>query len=290
MRTRHRKEGRLLGAHCSVAGGFVNAARLGGQIGCTAIQIFTGSNRQWRARAVAREEAEAFRKEMARAGICAAFAHAIYLINLAAPDDAVWKKSLQAMAGELSRAELLGLPFVVVHPGSPKEKGRAWGIARAAEGIARAFDAAGEVCTRIALETTAGSGSTLGGRFEDLEEIIRRSGCGERLLVCFDTCHAFAAGYDIRSEEGYKKVWRSFERTLSLERLAAIHLNDSKGELASGVDRHADIGKGKIGLEGFRRLMRDPRWFSLPMVLETPKGDDPVASDRHNLRTLLGLG
>lgn len=280
---------RLLGAHCSIAGGMAGAPLIGAEIGATAIQLFTGSNQQWRARVILEEEVRRFAKNMEAGGIRVAFAHAMYLINLAAPDPTISQKSVRAMAGELRHADLLGLPFVVIHPGSPKEKGPVWGIARAAEAIDRIFDAERDVRAKIALETTAGQGSCIGHRFEEIAEIIERSQAKRRLVVCFDTCHAFAAGYDLRSQEKYAETWRQFDQAIGMKKLAAIHLNDSKGALGSRLDRHTHIGKGKIGLEGFRRIMNDPRLFAIPMVLETPKGDNTVASDRRNLAALRRL-
>lgn len=280
---------RLLGAHCSIAGGVAGAPLIGAQIGATAIQLFTGSNQQWRTRPISDEEAGRFRRNMAEGGIRVAFAHAMYLINLAAPDPEVFRKSVRAMAEELKRADILGLPFVVIHPGAPKERGARWGIARAAEAVDRACELAGDVRARIALETTAGQGSCIGCAFEEIAAIIDQTEQKERLAVCFDTCHAFAAGYDIRSKEGYEETWRQFDRIVGVRRLAAIHLNDSKGGLGSRIDRHTHIGKGRIGLAGFRLLVNDPRFIRIPMVLETPKGDEAVRADRKNLAILRRL-
>ncbi|HPQ81541.1 MAG TPA: deoxyribonuclease IV [bacterium] len=280
---------RLLGAHCSIAGGLSNAPRTGGEIGCTAIQLFTGSNRQWRTRPISKGEAEEFAREMGAGGVHLAFAHAMYLINLAAPDSSIFKKSVRAMASELERADRLGLPFVVIHPGSPKDRGRDWGVRRASEAIERVFDLVPEAKARIALETTAGAGSSLGGTFEELSAIMGGVGASERLCVCFDTCHAFAAGYDFRRRESYESMWRLFDEWIGLEKLCAIHLNDCLGECGSHLDRHTHIGKGNIGLSGFRLIMKDKRLTRIPMVLETPKGEDSIGSDRSNIRTLIKL-
>lgn len=278
-----------MGAHCSIAGGMANAPRAGAEIGCTAIQLFTGSNQQWRQRPIPDAEVRSFREAIDAGDIRVAFSHAMYLINLASPDTAIFKKSVEAMAGEIERADLLGLPFVVVHPGAPKEKERRWGIKRAAEAIESAFDLVPDAKAKIALETTAGAGSSLGQTFDEIAEIIEESGVGERLCVCFDTCHAFAAGYDFRKRKGYESMWRLFDGCIGIEKLAAIHMNDCLGECGGRLDRHTHIGKGKIGLPGFALLMNDKRLASLPMVLETPKGTNAAKSDLANLKELLGL-
>ena len=283
-----RASGRLLGVHCSIAGGVANAPLAGAAIGCTAIQLFTGSNQQWQTRPIAKAEAERFAGTMAAGGIGVAFAHAMYLINLAAPDATIFAKSVKAMAAELARADALGLPFVVIHPGAPKERGAAWGIRRAAEAIGRACDLVPDAKAKIALETTAGQGSSLGRSFEEIAAIIDAARLPGRLCVCFDTCHAFAAGYDFRTKEGYARMWRSFEKTIGIGNLAAIHLNDCLGTCGSRLDRHTHIGKGEIGLAGFRHIMSDRRLTKTPMVLETPKGEGNRL-DLMNLRALIRL-
>ncbi len=280
---------RLLGAHCSTAGGVANAPRVGKEIGATAIQIFSGSNQQWNSKPITDEEAQAFREGMKSGGIEVAFSHACYLINLAAPDPEIFRKSVTSMAAELTRADALGFPFVVLHPGAPKEKGSEWGSLRAAEAIGRIFEEYPKARAKIALEITAGQGSSIGRTFEELAQIIEQSNLGSRLCVCFDTCHAFAAGHDISTKEGYAGTWRLFEKTIGMKMLAALHLNDSKTPLGSRLDRHEEIGKGCIGLPAFSFIMNDKRLSQLPMVLETPKGDDPVESDTRNLKILRSL-
>lgn len=281
--------GRLLGVHCSIAGGVANAVEAGSRIGCTAIQLFTTSNRQWEQSELTDADIEAFRKNMRTGTVKFAFSHAMYLINLAAPKSLIFKKSMRAMTGEVVRAEQLGLPFVVVHPGSPKEKGRDWGIFRVAEAISTVLEGTSKMRAGIALETTAGQGHQLGRSFEELAMILDVLKWNKRLGVCADTAHIFAAGYDIRTKDGYKRTWQEFDRAIGIKRLVAIHLNDSMGDVGSRIDRHEHIGKGKIGREGFRNLMNDPRLYNVPMVLETPKEDDAVAYDSRNLRTLLRL-
>lgn len=279
---------RLLGVHCSIAGGVANAPLAGAEIGCTAIQLFTGSNQQWRTRPIPKAEAERFAANMAASGIRVAFAHAMYLINLAAPDATIFAMSVKAMAAEIERADQLGIPFVVIHPGAPKEKGAAWGITRAAEAIDRVGDLVPDAKAKIALETTAGQGSSIGRGFEEIAAIIDAVERPKRVCACFDTCHAFAAGYDFRTKEGHTKMWRNFDRTIGIANLAAIHLNDCLGKCGSHLDRHTHIGKGEIGLAGFRSLMNDARLARIPMVLETPKGSTN-RFDLMNLRCLIGL-
>ena len=281
--------GRLLGVHCSIAGGVANAPLIGAEIGCTAIQLFTGSNRQWRAKPILKANAALFRKNMGAGGIRVAFAHAMYLINLAAPDRTIFEKSVKAMAGEISRADSLGLPFVVIHPGAPKEKGSEWGIRRVAEAIRRVLDLVPDARAKIALETTAGAGSSLGATFEEIAAIIEAADAPGRLCACFDTCHAFAAGYDFRTKPGYEGMWRSFDKTIGIENLAVLHMNDCLGECNSRLDRHTHIGKGKIGLPGFGLIMNDRRLAGIPMVLETPKGEKLHLEDARNLNALVKL-
>ncbi len=282
-------KGRLLGVHCSIAGGVENAPLAGDALGCTAIQLFTTNNQQWRPHPISDASAAAFRENMRCTRVRVAFAHAIYLINLAAPDRSVHARSLRAMVGELERAQLLGLPFVVVHPGAPKDRGRDWGVRRVAESIDRVIEKTPGSRVRIALETTAGLGSTLGGRFEELAAIIDRVGDKRRVAVCFDTCHAFAAGYDIATKLGYAKSWKQFDRTVGFKRLVALHLNDSQTELGSRRDRHEQLGEGRIGRAGFRLLMNDARLAHLPMVIETPKVVEGQERDPINLGFLRRL-
>lgn len=281
--------GRLLGAHCSIAGGVASAVDVGSDLGCTAIQLFTTSNRQWEPSEIAGADAEAFRRNMKAGTVKFAFSHAMYLINLAAPRAEIFRRSIDAMTGEIERAAKLGLPFAVVHPGSPKEKGKDWGLFRVAEALSRVFERTAHLKTGIALETTAGQGRQLGRTFDELAAIMDIVKAGGRLGVCFDTCHAFAAGYDIRTKEGYKRTWKEFDDVIGMKKLFAIHLNDSKGKLGSHIDRHEHIGKGKIGLKGFRNIMNDKRFLRVPMVLETPKEDDAKRRDRTNLGRLLSL-
>jgi deoxyribonuclease-4 len=215
-------------------------------------------------------------------------AHTSYLLNLGTPDELLWEKSRNMLITELERCEALGVPWLVLHPGAHVGSGEAAGIAQVAQGLGEVHAATSGFSAQILLETTAGQGSSLGHTFEQLARIIALTPQGERLGVCLDTCHIFAAGYELRTVEGYVATMGAFDRTLGLERLKALHLNDSKGELGNRKDRHEHIGKGHIGLEGFRNVMNDPRLAGLPGLLETPKGDD-LQEDRENLAVLRSL-
>jgi deoxyribonuclease-4 len=281
-----KNKGRLLGAHCSAAGGVENAPLIAARLGCSAFQLFTGPNRQWRAKRLTKATVDAFRKNVTDVGIRSVVAHAVYLINLAAPDGEIWRKSKSAMVGELKRAHELSIPWVIVHPGSHKGKGTAWGVKRIAEAINRTFDETEGMDAGIALEVTAGQGDSIGHRFEELAAIIDFIEDKDRVRVCFDTCHAHAAGYELRNKEGYELTMRDFDRELGIKNLIAIHLNDCKSEIASRVDRHTHIGEGKIGRDGFKLIMNDARLKKIPMIIETPKEEDVDKHDSKNLSLL----
>ena len=272
----------------SIGGGVHLAIERGCSIQCTAIQMFVKNNMQWFARPLGRDEIRSFLDHRQRGELLSIFAHANYLINLAATHPQFHAKSLRALAEELTRADQLELPFLVVHPGAHLGAGDQAGLDEIVASIDRVFRKIPKVKTKIALETTAGQGSCLGHRFEQIAYIIENVREPERLRVCLDTAHIFAAGYDIGSEPGVKKTFREFDRVIGLERLVAIHLNDSKTARGSRVDRHEHIGKGKIGLNAFRFIMRDPRLRQIPKVLETPKGKE-LREDVMNLRTLRSL-
>src|SRR5207253_8023095 len=284
----HMTEPLLLGAHMSIAGGVHTAIERGCSIKCTAIQMFVKNNMQWFARPLRRQEIRAFCDHVQRGDLLSIFAHANYLINLAAANPQFLTNSIRALSEELTRADQLELPFLVLHPGAHLGTGEEAGLQKIVESINRVFRKIPKVKTRIALETTAGQGSCLGHRFEQLAYIIENVREPERLCVCLDTAHVFAAGYEIDSEAGVKKTFREFDHVVGVNHLAAIHLNDSKTARGSRVDRHQHIGKGQIGLHAFRFIMRDRRFKNIPKVLETPKGKDLV-EDVANLKTLRGL-
>jgi deoxyribonuclease-4 len=278
----------LLGAHMSIGGGVHRAIERSCSIECTAMQIFVKNNMQWFARPLERAEISAFLRHAQRAQISAAFAHANYLINLAATNPQFHANSLRALAEELIRADQLELPFLVLHPGAHLGTGEEAGLDRIVGSIDAVHAVLRKTKTKIALETTAGQGSCLGHSFEQIAHVIANVREPERLCVCLDTAHVFAAGYDIATEAATRKTFVHFDRTIGLERLAALHLNDSKTERGSRVDRHEHIGKGKIGLNAFRFIMRDKRFRKIPKVLETPKGKE-LLEDVENMKTLRGL-
>jgi len=269
----------------SIAGGVDRAIGRGASIGCDAIQIFLKSNRQWRGPPLTASQASDFIRQR-RATSIAVFAHSSYLINLASPAPLVRRASIAGLVDEIARATALGVPFIVLHPGAHPDEPT--GLRLATQGLDEVFAATGGTKVRIALETTAGQGSSLGHRFEQLAAIIARSRHPARLAVCVDTCHLFAAGYDIRTPREYEKIMTELDRIIGYRQVVAFHLNDSLKPFGSRVDRHEHIGRGHLGLPAFRRVLRDPRWRGLPMVLETPKGDD-LREDIENLRVLRGL-
>ena len=280
----------LLGAHVSIAGGVHRAIERGEALRCTALQVFTRNNVQWRAAPLSDEEAERFRSAWAASGIGPIVAHANYLIDLASADARVAGRSLDGLVVEFQRAAALGLRWVVLHPGSHGGMGEEAGLRQAASLARRALDAAADLPVGLLLETTAGQGTSLGYRFEQLAWLLDAIGVPDRLGVCFDTCHVFAAGYDLRSEEGCRGVLADFGRLIGLERLRAFHLNDAKRDLGSRVDRHEHIGRGELGRAAFRRLLHDARFAAVPKLLETPKEDFQRDDwDRVNLAVLRRL-
>ncbi len=288
MKEKPNRGGPLLGAHMSIAGGVGNALLAGKKVDCDAIQIFTKSSRQWAAKPYTREEIELFCANRKATGIGTIIAHDSYLLNLGSPDGALKRRSIAAFVDELERCEVLGVTNLVAHPGSHVGAGELQGI----KTIAKSLDEVHRACpgyrTKVTLEITAGQGSNLGYRFEQIAQIMDATRESDRLRVCFDTEHAFAAGYDIRTLEGYNHTFDEFDETIGLKKLAAFHLNDSKKEFNSRVDRHEHIGKGHIGVEAFRRLVNDRRFWGLPMCLETPKGPD-LKEDVENLALLRSL-
>lgn len=277
----------LAGAHMSIAGGMHKAFERGRSVRCRTIQIFLKSSNQWKARTLTDADRMLFRVAREKSGISPVLAHDSYLINLASPDPDLHRKSLDAFVEEMRRANDLGVPCLILHPGAHLGAGVQAGINRVARALNRAIDRVGPP-VRLLLETTAGQGSSLGSRFEELAAILERMRKPERAGVCLDTCHIFAAGYDIRSREGYEKTLREFDRLIGVGRIQAIHVNDSLKDLGSRVDRHSHIGKGRIGLEAFRCLVNDPRFVDVPKILETPKGED-MREDRRNLAKLRAL-
>lgn len=281
----------MIGAHMSVAGGVFEAPPRGKAIGCEVIQIFTKNSNQWAAKPLTADDVARFKRSQAETGVPVPLAHDSYLINLCAPEGSeLLEKSEAAFREEIERCEALGIPYLVAHPGAHGGAGEEVGIQRMIALLDRVHDATRGFRTKVLLENTAGQGTVIGYRFEHLKAVLEGVKAPERLGVCLDTCHAFAGGYDIRTAEGYARVMDEFDRLIGLDRLRAFHLNDSKKGLGARVDRHEHIGRGEIGLEGFRALLNDPRLKDRPMVLETNKGEEGgVDLDLINLTTLRRL-
>jgi deoxyribonuclease-4 len=278
------------GAHMSIAGGCDRAVWAAHAVSFETVQLFTKNNNRWQARPLSTEHTAAFRSALSRTGIVHPVAHTSYLINLASPDDALRRKSLGALVEEVERCQQLGIADLVVHPGAHMGQGEEAGLARIAGSLDEVHRRTEGSAVVIDLETTAGQGTNLGYRFEHLRGILDRVRCPERLGVCGDTCHIFAAGYPLGTSEEYDETIDRLDRSVGLDRLRVWHLNDSCRECGSRVDRHAAIGAGRMGLEPFRHLVNDPRFRHRPMILETPKGtEDGEDLDVRNARVLRQL-
>jgi deoxyribonuclease-4 len=275
----------IFGAHMSTSGGFHRAIERGRVAGCEAVQIFVKNNMRWSGSPPKQQDVQAFRAELAKKDIRAVFGHTGYLINIAAPEGPNRNNSLKSLIQEIEYAAMLDLPFLVLHPGAHVGSGEAVGLKRAADGLNEVFRATKGLKVRIALENTAGQGSCLGSRFEHLAAIYDQVANPERLAVCIDTAHLFAAGFDIRTKAGWDGTVKQISKLIGLRQIVAFHLNDSKTALGSKVDRHEDIGKGQIGAEGFQNIVRDPRFAKHPGCLETHKSED-LHEDIANLATL----
>jgi len=280
----------ILGAHESIAGGYYKAVEIAHRVGCDCVQIFTKNNNQWRAKELTDEDVRLFQAKLKELGVAHPLAHDSYLINLASPDAELWKKSVDSFVIEMLRADRLGIPYVVTHPGAYTTGSEEAGIAAVVRALDEVHRQTPGIKTRCLLETTAGQGSCIGCRFEQLATIIDGVQDPDRLGVCVDTCHIFAAGYAISTEKDYKTTMRALDKTVGLKLVRAFHVNDSLKPLGSRVDRHAHIGRGMIGKEAFRLLMNDSRFRKVPMYLETPKGEEKGKDlDVINLRTLREL-
>jgi len=277
-----------LGAHMSIAGGLYRALERGREVGCSVVQIFLKNQLQWAARPYTAEDVAEFKAARKRTGIQTVFAHSSYLINLAAADPREWQRAVEAFHDELERAEMLELPFVVIHPGSHRGEGLEAGVARIARALDTVLQRTRGYRVMVLLENTAGGGATIGRSFEELAALLGAVAQPERVGVCLDTCHLFAAGYDVRTPEGYESTMKACARLIGLRCVRAFHLNDAKAPLGSGLDRHEKIGVGAMGTAAFRLLMRDRRFARVPMALETPKEPEPKA-DRDALALLRRL-
>jgi deoxyribonuclease IV len=280
----------LFGAHTSIAGGCHNALLAARNHGCETVQLFSKNANQWQARNLTDAEVALFRRTLRQTRLRYPMVHDSYLINLASPDEALYRKSIEAFVEEVRRAELLGVRYLITHPGAHLDSGEEAGLKRVASALDEVHRRCPEYRVMVLLETTAGQGTTLGHRFEHLARIIEQVKEPERLGVCLDTCHVFAAGYALAPEAEYRKTMREFDRVIGLKRLKAFHVNDSLKPFGSRVDRHAHVGRGQLGLEPFRLLVNDRRFRNRPMVLETPKEEGGAKDmDAVNLATLRGL-
>jgi deoxyribonuclease-4 len=277
-----------IGAHMSIAGGVHRALERGSRLGCGAVQLFVKNTNQWAVRALARDEVRLFREKKRPFEAGFVLAHASYLVNLASPEPRTLARSIAGFLEEMKRTKALGIRSIVIHPGSHRGAGEQAGLQRIAGCLDEVISAMGRGGPMVLLETTAGQGDTLGRSFEQLALIIRMTAHAGRLGVCFDTCHVFAAGYDVRTRRGYEATLRAFDRVIGLDRLKAFHLNDSLRGLGSRIDRHTHIGEGALGLTPFSLLVNDDRFADRPMILETPKGRDD-SNDIRNLATLMRL-
>ncbi|MEW6283549.1 MAG: deoxyribonuclease IV [Candidatus Eremiobacterota bacterium] len=280
----------ILGAHCSCAGGFARAFQRAREAGADSLQIFTRAPSRWEARPLEEAQVTGFRRAREEAGQPPVLAHDLYLTNLAAPDEEIRRRSLDSLAEEVLRCHRLGLDGLVCHLGAHMGAGEATGLARFAEGLSEVLRRTRATGLPILLETTAGQGTCLGHRFEHLAEVLCACRQDPRLGVCLDTCHVFAAGYDLATGAGYRNTWRLFDAAVGRTRLRALHLNDSQRERGSRVDRHANIGHGTIGDAGFRRLLRDESLAAVPMIVETPESEVMHRADLERLRRLAGKG
>ncbi len=279
----------LLGAHFSIAGGYHKAVEEAVSLGCPVFQIFTKNASTWREREISRTEADLFRRACQRAGIHSVAAHGSYLINLASPDNVKWNRSCRALHREIERASRLGIGSLVLHPGNHMGAGLESGIKRIVAALDTALELADRFGVWLLLETTAGQGTGIGCRFEQLAQIMIALGDPDRVGVCLDTCHVFAAGYDLRTKRALQETLKTFDRLIGLERLKLLHFNDSLKPLGSRIDRHVHIGQGQIGEEGFTCLMQHSLLAKLPKIIETPKKAGGRDCDRRNLEKLQAM-
>jgi len=280
----------LLGAHVSVKDGVDLSPERVRILGCDSMQIFTRNQMQWKARVIGEDEAKRFRQNVKKHRIQRVMAHDSYLINLSAIDKKILDMSKEAFIDEMRRARMLDIDFLVFHPGSHLGAGETKGMKKVSENVRSALLKIGEGKPKVLFETTAGQGSNLGYSFDQMSTMLREVDLDDRTGICFDTCHSYAAGYDIVTEDGYEKTFRLFDEEIGLDRLFAFHINDSKGAQGSRLDRHDNIGKGKLGKAAFAHLVNDKRFARHPMVLETPGGDEGYIKDLKTLRSLIRTG
>ncbi len=284
-----------LGAQMSVAGGLHNAFGRGDEVSCESILIFTKSNRRWKAKPLTEEDVQKYQEAAdEHAHIWPVAVHASYLINVASPDSALWEKSYRALKIEVERAAAIDAPFLTFHPGAFTDGDEETGLANIARALNRLLEETADLDTIVCLETMAGTGTTLGHRFEHLAYLVGETGGHDRVGVCFDTCHTFAAGYDLRTPDAYEQTMAEFDSVVGLDRIHCFHFNDSRHELGARKDRHAHIGEGHLGRQAFANFLNDPRWSEYPAHLETPKTEEDddgneIEMDPINLKTLRDL-
>ncbi len=272
----------------SISGGMDQAVWRGNKVGCDTIQVFVKNASRWKAKPLSEGDISRFQDALRETDISPVIAHGSYLLNLASPNEDLWMKSLDGLIMEIERCSALGIPFLNIHPGAHTGAGEDVGLNRITTALNEALKKTKNSGVTILLENTAGQGTVLGGKFEHLAELLNESFYPERLKICLDTCHSFVAGYDLRTAKTCEETFKEFDLIVGIDKLKAIHMNDSKGELASKLDRHEHIGMGKIGLEGFRWIVNNPHLSSLPMILETPKGPE-LEEDKSNLAVLRSL-
>ncbi|MCK4265015.1 deoxyribonuclease IV [Candidatus Babeliales bacterium] len=275
----------LIGAHISIAGGYYKSIERAESIGCSTMQIFTKSNRTWFGKKITDEEANKFKETLKRSNLSEIMVHSAYLINLAAQNTELRNKSVEALGEELERCQKLGIKYLVLHPGAHVGAGEEEGIKKISEGLDQVFKKIPGP-TQILLETAAGQGTNLGYTFEQLEQIYKQCKNKQRLGICLDTCHVFAAGYDISTEKGYKNTIKEFIKIIGIHKLKAIHLNDSKTKLNARIDRHEKLGKGNIPLKTFEWIMKDQKFKEIPKILETPIIKDALKEYEIELKLL----
>lgn len=277
----------IIGGHMSIGGGFAEAPERARNIGLDAMQVFTKNQRQWIAKPLNMEDVNFYLENMKRFDIKITVAHASYLVNLAAPEQDKFEKSIESMVHELQRCESLKIPYLIFHPGAHMGEGEKNGLKRIVDGINKIIEKSEGIKAKITIETTAGQGTNLGYRFEQIGFILDNVSDKSKVRVCMDTCHIFAAGYELRSKDGYEKTMDEFSRNIGFENLVAVHLNDSEKALGSRVDRHAQIGRGYIGREGFKNLLKDKRFSNMPLILETPGGEALYPEDLNMIKSIL---
>lgn len=277
----------IIGGHMSISGGFSEIPERANRIGLNATQVFTKNQRQWIANPLNEEDVKKYLENMDKYGIKITVAHASYLVNLASGESEKFDKSVESMVHEMHRCEMLKIPYLIFHPGAHMGQGEKQGLKKIVEGINKIIEKTEGINAKITIETTAGQGSNLGYKFEQIGYILENVSDNSKVKVCMDTCHIFAAGYELRSKDGYEKTMEEFENQIGFKNLVAVHLNDSEKGLGSRVDRHAQIGDGYIGKEGFRNILTDKRFSEIPLILETPGGEELYPKDLNTINAIL---